>query len=278
MDELRLYFIKLALEYLGTKNISSEMTKKLAEPNWKKDTVYLYQFKRTPFLPNVSPFCLKLETWLRAKNIAYEVRDTLMGRSKYGLLPFVELNGEQLADSQLILLALQKHFGARDLNLSQEQFGFARALDRLADGHTFYLLVKFKFDHARELMGGMMAGVPACLKPLLIPLMAWMMRRRMMARVHTALGNFTDQEFCDLLDEDLAAYKRALGNKPFLFGDAISYADCTLFGQLATTYYLPIRTYFKEVMKRPENKVLVDYLERMKETLWNDDFTVKKSK
>lgn len=41
--------------------------------NYEKDTVYLYQFSRTPLLPSLSPYCLKVETWLRLAGIKYEV-------------------------------------------------------------------------------------------------------------------------------------------------------------------------------------------------------------
>lgn len=42
--------------------------------NFEKDIVYLYQFSRTPLLPSLSPYCLKVETWLRLAGIKYEVR------------------------------------------------------------------------------------------------------------------------------------------------------------------------------------------------------------
>lgn len=42
--------------------------------NFEKDIVYLYQFSRTPLLPSTSPYCLKVETWLRLAGIKYEVR------------------------------------------------------------------------------------------------------------------------------------------------------------------------------------------------------------
>lgn len=41
--------------------------------NFEKDVVYLYQFSRTPMLPSTSPYCLKVETWLRIAGIKYEV-------------------------------------------------------------------------------------------------------------------------------------------------------------------------------------------------------------
>lgn len=41
--------------------------------NYEKDIVYLYQFFRIPLLPSISPYCLKVETWLRLNGIKYEV-------------------------------------------------------------------------------------------------------------------------------------------------------------------------------------------------------------
>ena len=40
--------------------------------DWVKDVVYLYQFPRLKFIPSISPFALKVETWLRLKKITYE--------------------------------------------------------------------------------------------------------------------------------------------------------------------------------------------------------------
>lgn len=41
--------------------------------DYEKDVVYLYQFTRCPTIPSASPFCLKVENWLRMNGIQYEV-------------------------------------------------------------------------------------------------------------------------------------------------------------------------------------------------------------
>lgn len=43
--------------------------------DFEKDVIYLYQFSRTPFLPSISPYCLKVETWLRLAGLKYEVNE-----------------------------------------------------------------------------------------------------------------------------------------------------------------------------------------------------------
>lgn len=45
--------------------------------DFDKDVIYLYQFSRTPFLPSISPYCLKVETWLRLAGLKYEVSQRL---------------------------------------------------------------------------------------------------------------------------------------------------------------------------------------------------------
>jgi len=46
--------------------------------NFEKDVSYLYQFSRTPLLPSLSPYCLKVETWLRLAGLKYEVCEIIL--------------------------------------------------------------------------------------------------------------------------------------------------------------------------------------------------------
>ena len=58
-----------------------------------------------------------------------------MIRSKEGRLPFVELNGEQIADSMVILWRLMEHFKLH-VDMTREQEAVARAVDRMIEGST----------------------------------------------------------------------------------------------------------------------------------------------
>lgn len=52
--------------------------------NFEKDVVYLYQFARTTSLPSLSPYVLKVETWLRLTGLKYEV--SWSGKENFKLL------------------------------------------------------------------------------------------------------------------------------------------------------------------------------------------------
>ena len=41
--------------------------------DFETDVVYLYQFNRTAVIPSMSPYCLKVETWLKLNGIKYDV-------------------------------------------------------------------------------------------------------------------------------------------------------------------------------------------------------------
>ncbi|VDL81798.1 unnamed protein product [Nippostrongylus brasiliensis] len=195
---------------------------KIQKEDWKRDFVYLYQFPRSKTVPSLSPYCLKVETFLKAHNIPYEVVTTTMGRSKYGLLPFVELNGEHIADSQIILDRLSQHFNVKlwCIQLAYE--------------------ISSKFSSLSK-------------------------------RIKASIGDFSVEDCKDLLKKDYDAYRDLLGDGKFLFGDEITVADCTLFSHLATTIYLPVENYAKDLLKE-QYPSLIAFCERVKEATFGGEF------
>ena len=84
----------------------SKKVKKLQKPFPDKDIVYLIQFPVSPYIRSISPFALKLETYLRLKKIKYEPVYSLKF-SKKGQIPYIELNGEQISDSNICIQELE---------------------------------------------------------------------------------------------------------------------------------------------------------------------------
>lgn len=79
----------------------------LRKPDFKENIVYMVQFPASPYIRTISPFALKLETWLRLKNVPYEPVYS-QKFSRKGQIPYIELNGQQYPDSNQIVQELQK--------------------------------------------------------------------------------------------------------------------------------------------------------------------------
>ena len=104
--------------------------------------ITLYQFPVRGGLPNPSPFCMKLETYLRMADLEYEVRAVLRPGSRTGKCPYIVIDGETLTDSSLIIAALESRFGHRvDGKLTLAQRGESLAFQRLLEEHLYWVSV-----------------------------------------------------------------------------------------------------------------------------------------
>ncbi|CAI5441532.1 unnamed protein product [Caenorhabditis angaria] len=242
--------------------------------NWKTDTVYLYQFPRPANkIPNLSPFCLKIETFLRANQIKHEVIGTwlTLRQSPKGLLPFIELNGQQISDSQIIIWKLQKHFDLKD-ELEDRERGIARAIERMVDVSTNYaLLVDKSVNNAHLLLSRQVSNAP--IPAFLTNYLAKGFSQTISKRVNAVLGKLDKEELKELLRRDIQAIDDVLGDKKFLFGDRITSTDCTVFGQLAAVAYLPYRQKITDLLEDDYPRVQ-KYLDRIRSHYypeWRDD-------
>ncbi|PAV59312.1 hypothetical protein WR25_15654 [Diploscapter pachys] len=179
----------------------------IRETNYKKDTVYLYQFNRNSTVPTLSPFSLKTETWLRSHGIPYENRFVTSDRSSNGYLPFIELNGQIIEDSELIILKLSEYFK-----------------------------IEFLF------------------------------------RMKAVFGHFSADNFKVLLKKDLDALNDFLGSNDYFGGDRMNLTDCSVFGMLASTFYLPYWNVATEMLN-DDYPNLVKFMEKIRKEIWINDFT-----
>uniref|UniRef100_A0A914X127 Failed axon connections homolog n=1 Tax=Plectus sambesii TaxID=2011161 RepID=A0A914X127_9BILA len=241
--------------------------------DWKQGVVYLYQVPRFSTIPSASPYCLKLETWLRMADITYENVDVPMSvRSREGLVPFVELNGVEYPDSGLAIRDLTKFLAkeAMEAHLNDEQKSASRAFEKMIEHSTMwtYGMIRYleKFDEFAELF-------PPFLGPLQ-PLLVWMMKRSIRSGVAqrikaVGIGCHPRDEIINIGLEDLRAVSNYLGNKHYLTGYKPTRVDATLFGFLAQVVYMPIASPHNDLIQQ-ECTNLKEYCDRIKGRFWPD--------
>ena len=92
--------------------------------------VKLYQFPSAFGLPNASPFCMKLDTWLRMAGLSCERScGADLRKAPRGKMLYIEDDGRAVADSSLIIDYLTKQYSVTlDAHLTPREWGEAFAL------------------------------------------------------------------------------------------------------------------------------------------------------
>ena len=77
------------------------------------------------------------ETWLRVAKIPYKNVYTRKFAKSSHTIPYIELNGVQIADSNTIMATLRKQYSVTvDGNLTLEQVAVSHALTSMIENHT----------------------------------------------------------------------------------------------------------------------------------------------
>ena len=132
--------------------------------------IKLFQFPRMFGIPNVSPFCCKLETWLRIAGIPYEVVNTPDPRKgPKGKLPFIEDAGVRIADTSLIVDHLVKtRCVDPDARLDASQRAIALLVQRTLEEHYAFVLAYTHIlrDEGWQYTRTRFDSVPVIVRPL----------------------------------------------------------------------------------------------------------------
>ena len=120
--------------YLLGKKLKRKKRKTSAKPG----TVVLHQFFPSQLSVNGSPPCLKLETFLRMAKIPY-VNDYGFNFSKKGKVPWIELDGQEISDSNFCIQFLTKEFQVDiDSHLSATEKAIAHSVRTMLEENTYW--------------------------------------------------------------------------------------------------------------------------------------------
>ena len=207
--------------------------------------IKLYQFAPTWGVPNLGQFNVKVETYLRMTDLPYEVVATMPLKAPKGKLPYIEDDGQKIADSRFIIEYLKDKYGdPLDKDLSAEQCAIMTAMQRLLEEHLYWVGMYARWQYTDEnwqinkkaIFGGM---------PPVIRDVAAMVYRRLVVRKQIyghGIGRHNADEIFHLGKVDLAALSTFLADKPYFMGDKPTSLDASAFGVLVNTVCGPIKS------------------------------------
>jgi glutathione S-transferase len=205
--------------------------------------IRLFVFPRMFAIPNLSPFCCKLETWLRIAGVPYEVVVTRDPRgAPQGKLPFVEDGGERIADSSRIIEHLVRTRGVDpDAGLDATQRATALLVQRTLEEHYAFVLAYTHLHHengARHTRARFDA-VPALVRPFVASAVGRSVRSILW---HQGLLRQSHDDIVQGAIRDWRAVLSFMSHGPFFFGETPTTIDAIVFGTLASTVLTPIES------------------------------------
>ena len=225
--------------------------------------IKLFQFPRMFAIPNLSPFCCKLETWLRIAGIPYESVETSDPRKgPKGKLPFIEDAGVRIADTSIIVDHLVKTRGVDpDAHLDASQRATALLVQRTLEEHFAFVVAYTHLvrDEGLQHTRARFDPVPSIIRPLVIHTVQRQIKKLLW---YQGILRHSDGEIIDSGLQDWRAVLAVMSDGPFFFGDEPTGVDAIVFGALATSVLTPIESPIRDFLSsQPE---CVAYAERMR--------------
>jgi glutathione S-transferase len=213
--------------------------------------ITLYTMPGTAALESLSPFCTKVEVYLKLQKIPYEAKSGDPRKSPKGKLPVIEDGGTKIADSSQILDYLEKK-SEHPLDAGLDAAGHAQAhvLKRLFEESLYFVLVWSRWaDDAGW------AQLRTHIEPLVPAAVRWflpgMIRKKVVAStVAQGTGRHRKDEIYALGKADLEAIAALLGDRPYLLGEQLRSIDVVAYAFLASILLWPSPSPLTDAAKR----------------------------
>ena len=222
-------------------------------------------------LVSMSPFCTKLETYLRLKSIPYKPRGAALTRAPKGKIPWVVFDdGRELGDSQLTLELLEReHPPALDGWLSDSQRATGRLVRRTLEEGVYFISMyqRWVYEPSWAVFAPAFAEaaqLPARLRAFVMPLI----RRKVRASLEAqGTGRHRREEIWTMGIADIDAVAEQFVG-PWFFGAKPSTVDATVFAFIDGIACFPVDTPLSLHVR--QSRRWMDYCFFVKSTVFAD--------
>lgn len=225
--------------------------------------IMLSQSDRSPRLPSASPFCLKLESWLRLAGLPYTLMEAHehQGSSKRALPRVISESGRTMEGLRRVMLHVRSEARTDpDSWLSTDERVFSQAVGHLYSDWLVPAMVWLGWVQ-EESWPGLRAiclsqdgeNLPAPADPL---------RDHLNLRIDELAQRENEREKVEeLVLREIESLADFLGSKPFFFGDQPSSVDCTLFALMVVSASAPAESPLAQFAQSSYR--IGDYVRRM---------------
>jgi glutathione S-transferase len=210
-------------------------------------------------LSDFSPFCVKVETYLRMTKVPFRAVVADGRKAPKQKLPFIEDGGKIVCDSRDII----DHFEAKlerplDAELSPRERALAVAFRALIEEEMYFLTLVQHWHQESNFITfvpalreyGKALGVPRLLTPLILR----SIRKQVMRDVWgQGAGRHTTDEVDRRLREGLDAIASQLGDGRYFFGDRPRVIDATVYAFSSWMLDVPLESQAKRYGRALEN-------------------------
>jgi glutathione S-transferase len=196
--------------------------------------ITLYGFGVGFGLPEISPFVTKTEVQLKMAGLAYRKERAMPPASPKGQLPFIDDNGEAVADSTFIRAHIERKYGFDfDAGLSRPERAQAWAFERMIESQVYWALVGARWvdpDNFAKGPAHFFDGAPEDRREKLREDAQFRVAENYLL---SGLGRHAPDDDVDLALRSIFALSVQLGDKPYLMGETPCGMDATALGALA---------------------------------------------
>jgi glutathione S-transferase len=213
-------------------------------------------------LPEISPYVTKTEVQLQIAGLSYRTAPAAPFDSPKGQLPFIEDDGEVIADSTFIRVHIERKYGVDlDEGLNVRERAEAWAIERMIENHLGYAIGYSRWlipQNFQKAYGVFVAHAPEADRPAMAEALFDRIRASHLAQ---GMARHTPDEVVELGARSLAVLALLLDDTPCLYGSQPCGVDAIAFAMLASL----LTPHFDSPLRRRamRHDSLVSYVDRM---------------
>jgi len=209
-----------------------------------------------------SPFVIKTMIQLQLAGVNYEHRGSGVAKAPRGKVPYIEDEGQVIADSTLIRTHMERKYQVDlDAPLNLEERAIAWSLEKMAEEHLYFALVDLRWRDDENFAAGP-AHFFDRLPPLLRPLVRRFARARMTKTLYLqGTSRLSREEVETNAGKDIDVIAVRLGDRRYMMGDEATAVDGFIYGVLESLLVPVFATRLRQRIQDHSN--LVAYVDRM---------------